>query len=125
VAFLEVSLELSEQLDRARVLSSGKCSHSAGDIGCHRAQEFAQLTCCPGIEAAIGALGRARDLTKDPLDVPIVAFLKHEGLHAQASELTGLGDDLVRILFQGIPDKDQRADLEQRRLLAGMSENLP
>jgi hypothetical protein len=70
---------------------------SAGSIDRNRAQQFGKLTRGPRIEAAIGTLGRAGDLAKDLLDHSIVALLEHEGRHAQASELTGLGNDFVRV----------------------------
>jgi hypothetical protein len=48
----------------------------------------------------------------------LVALLEHEGRHAQAPELAGLGNDLVRSLLEGVTNEDQRAYLEQFGLRA-------
>jgi hypothetical protein len=44
--------------------------------------------------------------------MPIVVLLEHEDRHAQAPQLAGLGDKLIRALLQLIANVDQRADLQ-------------
>jgi hypothetical protein len=92
--------QLSQQLDRTGILTGGKCGYSANGKGRHRLEQLGELARRTRIETAIGTLGRAGDLAEDLLDLPVITFLKYEGGHAQASELTGCGDDVVRLLLE-------------------------
>jgi hypothetical protein len=71
----------------------------------------------------LSASSARRALAKHPLDRPIVAFLEHEHAHAQAPELMRSRDDRVRLLLEGITDKDQRAHREQLGFLRRMVED--
>ncbi len=62
---------------------SAKRAHAAGCIGGGRPQQLAKLMGRAEIEAAIGAMGEPRDFPKGPLGDRVVAFLEHEGGHAE------------------------------------------
>src|SRR5262245_57540663 len=121
---LPESSQLTEQFDGADVFSGSKCGDSANDERCHRAQQFAELTCRPRIEPAIGAVRHLGDVSEHLLDLAIVPLLEYEGRHLETSELARFVDECVRILLHGIADKDQGAHRKELGLLPDVGQHL-
>ena len=80
---------------------------AARGIGRDRAQQFAELMRRAGIEAAIGAARQPRDLAKRVFRDRVVAFLEHEGRHAEQPKLAGRLAKIVDRLFHGVADENQ------------------
>ena len=68
---------------------SRKRLDAAGGIGGDGAQQFAELMRRAGIETAIGAARKPRDLTIGVLRHRIVALLEHEHRHAEQPQFAG------------------------------------
>src|SRR4029434_5602344 len=102
----------------------GERLHSTSDEDRDRLEQFPQLARCAWIKLAISATGHTGDLAKNLLYLRVVAFLEHESRHTEASELTRLRNQFILVLFEGVPDKDQRANLEQPGFLLSVNEDL-
>ncbi len=76
-----------------------------------------------GIEAGIDALGQPRDVAEDGAGLGVVAFVKHEGRHAEQRKPARLGRGGVGLFLERIADIDQRADLGLARLGRGVGEH--
>ena len=120
---LKILPQLPEQLDRTGVPPGSERGHSTCSVDGHRPQQVAELTCRARIEAAVGAAGQARDVSKHVFDLSIATFLEHEDRHPKPTELAGFMGERIGIVFHGIPDKDQRAHLEQLRFLPGVDQD--
>jgi hypothetical protein len=87
------SSHLPKQLDRSGIFPCSERSHPTSGKDRDRAQGLTKLACRARIEAAVGAMGCKRDVPEHVFDLLIVAFLKHEGGHAEASELVSFGNE--------------------------------
>src|SRR5262245_61757769 len=79
---------------------------------------------CARIEAAIGAARQARDLAKSLFGDGIVAFLEHEGGHAEKPERAGGVTKIVELFLHGVADENQGLHLGGLGFARGVGDDL-
>jgi hypothetical protein len=75
------------------------------------------------VEARIGTAREPRDLLKGPRRDRVGAFVEHERLHAEQSQLARDRAKVVNRLLHGVPDKDKRLDGRVRCLISDVAQD--